>query len=155
MNNDVKKPVCFTGHRIIKESLDKEALKNVIEKLINDGYCVFLCGMAVGFDMLCFSLVLELKEKYGYIKIIACVPYSGQADNYGRKKKAEYEKYISVSDEVVTLYEKYNEACMKERNRYMVDNSSVCVSYLFRTGSGTYYTTRYAVEKGKTVIYIK
>ena len=155
MNYDIEKAVCFTGHRVIKNDFDYGFLENAVENLIEEGYCTFLIGMAIGFDMLCFSLLLKLKQKYNHIKIIACVPCKDQAVSYGREKRTEYEKFLSVADEVITLYPSYNEFCMKERNRYMVDNSSVCVTYLYRMSGGTYYTTSYAFFKNKKIIYIK
>ena len=49
----------------------------------------------------------------------------------------------------------YTDECMKERDRFMVDNSSVCISYLYKSTGGAYYTTKYAVEKEIEIIYVK
>lgn len=71
---------CFTGHRSQKlpwrfNENDERCLvmRNTltveIEKAIQRGYKTFLCGMALGFDMICAETVLKLKEKYSYIKL--------------------------------------------------------------------------------------
>ena len=41
---------------------------------------------------------------------------------------------------------------MIKRNRYLVDNSSLCICYLTRQTGGTAYTVRYAESKGVTVL---
>ncbi|MBQ9481150.1 MAG: DUF1273 family protein [Clostridia bacterium] len=155
MNYEMEKAVCFTGHRVIKRDFDRKILKDTIENLIKEGYEVFLCGMALGFDTLCFKALNGLKNKYPHIKTVACVPCANQSETFGEKNKKVYENLLRSADEVVILYPEYNDYCMKERDRYMVDNSSVCVSYIYRSSGGTYYTTKYAVEKGKKIIYIK
>ena len=40
-------------------------------------------------------------------------------------------------------------------NRYMVDHSDLVVAYLRYAGGGTYYTVKYAVERGKEILYLK
>ena len=75
LNNNISKKVCcFSGHRPSKLpwGYNENDLKCVsikkklyieIEKTINEGYNIFLCGMALGFDMICAEIVLELKKK--------------------------------------------------------------------------------------------
>ena len=41
---------------------------------------------------------------------------------------------------------------MHKRNRYLVDNSSVCICYLTEATGGTAYTVDYAQTKNLTVI---
>ena len=65
--------ICFTGHRCQKLSwkfnenddrcveMRNQAYK-IIENLIIDGYKNFISGMALGFDMICAEIVLELKN---------------------------------------------------------------------------------------------
>ena len=43
---------------------------------------------------------------------------------------------------------------MAKRNRHLVDNSSVCVAYLTRSGGGTAYTVEYAKKHGLKIINI-
>ena len=40
----------------------KEKLRNEIIKAIKNGYTTFISGMALGFDMICEEIVLELKK---------------------------------------------------------------------------------------------
>lgn len=65
--------VCFTEHRSQKLPWGyneedercvnmKKRLYLEIKKSILQGYTKFLCGMALGFDMICAEIVLQLKK---------------------------------------------------------------------------------------------
>ena len=43
---------------------------------------------------------------------------------------------------------------MHKRNRYMVDNSGLCVCYWIRDKGGTAYTVHYAEKEGLKIINI-
>ena len=68
----------FTGHRLLPEDFDKNLLEEKIEGLIQGGANEFLCGMAVGFDLLCAEIVLKLKRKHD-LKLVACIPCESQS----------------------------------------------------------------------------
>ena len=74
----MKKVVCFTGHRPSKFSFGynensieliklKSLLINEIEKLYLLGYKTFLTGCAMGIDIWCAEIVLDLKKKFNDI----------------------------------------------------------------------------------------
>ena len=72
-----EKTVCFTGHRTIpmlkKWKIEKK-LKDTLETLIEEGYCYFGAGGALGFDTIAAQIVLNLKKKSKIqaIMIISC-----------------------------------------------------------------------------------
>ena len=146
---------CFTGHRVVRKDFDIKQVDEAIIKLIEKGYVYFLNGMAIGFDMLSFKRLLKIKNEYPEIKIIACIPCVSQSEKYPSALKKEYKKLLEYADEKVYVSQEYTEHCMKERDRYMVDNSSVCMSYLYKSTGGAYYTTKYALEKDLDIIYFK
>ena len=53
---------------------------------------------------------------------------------------------------MVYVSRQYTRGCMHERNRHLVDNSSVCVCYLNRESGGTAYTVDYAKKQGLEII---
>jgi len=146
---------CFTGHRIVKNDVCLDQIDGIIETLLNRGVHVFLNGMALGFDTLCFKRLLVLKNLYPEIKIVACIPCLDQDIKFPKKNKIEYKKLLEYADEKIVISKEYNDYCMKERDRFMVDNSCVCISYLYKSLGGAYYTTKYAIENGLEVFYIK
>lgn len=147
--------VCFTGHRNIpQEKHLSEALQNTIIQLINEGYCYFGAGGALGFDTIAEETVLALKTKYSHIKLILVLPCLTQANEWSIEDKKRYAEAKQAADKVVYTSRNYYSGCMHKRNRHLVDNSSVCVCYLTKTGGGTFYTVNYTKEKGLRIINI-
>ena len=54
----------------------------------------------------------------------------------------------TYADEVIYVSETYSKGCMFERNRFMVDRASYCISYCTKKSGGSFYTVRYASEMG-------
>ena len=139
---DLQTTCCFTGHRVLKKDFDDESLSIIIDKLIKNGYKTFLVGMAIGFDLKVFE-ILQTKKKYN-IDVIACVPCKDHDKFYNAKHKEQYLDAIKNADKVIYLSEEYFDGCMQQRNRYMVDNSSILVAYMYAKIGGTIYTINYA-----------
>mgnify|MGYP003312113691 CR=1 FL=1 len=93
---------CFTGHRPEKLSMSegkvKSALLQEIMKSINDGYNVFISGMARGVDMWAAEIVLELKDKFADDRR---TEIDMTAIDY-----IEDESLIPVEDSIITLTNK-------------------------------------------------
>ena len=151
------KTCCFTGHRIISSN-EYESLKiqvyEAVEKLINNGYERFISGGAMGFDMLSAVVVMALKKKYPNIKLYLCLPCKNQDEKWNLQNKITYKYLIENADEIEILHERYITGCMQERNKKMVDNSSVCIAYLTKSFGGTKTTVDYALDCDLEVIYI-
>ncbi len=145
----------FTGHRNIKEDFSEEKLeKSVLYLIENRNVDTFLCGMARGFDLIAGQLIIKLKGKYPYLKLIACVPCRGQESLFSSQAAKLYSDTLKGCDEVKVLSERYYNGCMQARDRYMVDNADVVLGYLNEGSGGTYYTVSYAEQKGKELYII-
>ncbi|MDE7082403.1 MAG: DUF1273 domain-containing protein [Clostridia bacterium] len=160
------KSVCFTGHRSQKLPWGfnedderclamKATLKSEIEKAIQNGYDTFYCGMALGFDIICAETLIELREKYD-IFIIGAIPCKNQERKWPKDCKERYQNLLAQLNSVRCKYDAYNgAACMHERNRYMVDNSSLLIALFNGEEGGTKYTVDYARNKGLQVVIIE
>jgi len=149
------KTVCFTGHRKIPYQKQKEIqdrLKTTLKKLINDGYCYFGCGGALGFDTLSAQAVLDLREEYPQIKLILVLPCLAQTRGWNADNVRMYEYIKCLADKVIYTSQNYFNGCMQKRNRHLVDNSSVCVCYLIEEKGGTFYTINYAKKNNLTMV---
>ena len=157
---------CFTGHRAQKlpwkfNEKDprcvkmKENAKAEIEKAIQRGYTTFLCGMALGFDMICAEIVLELKKKYPNIRLIGAIPCKNQYDRWPQAQIDRYRKLVKQLDGVRCIYDEYVDGCMIERNEYMLNNSSLVIALYNGLGGGTKSTIEKAKKKGIDVVVIK
>ena len=156
---------CFTGHR--PQSLPwkfneqderclrmKEKLRNEIIKAIKNGYTTFISGMALGFDMICAEMVLELKKTYPFIKLIGAIPCKTQDKLWNEKDKQRYRSLLTQLDSIRCIYDDYiGPECMLERNRFMINNSSLVIALFNGTNGGTKKTLDYVKECGvKTVV---
>lgn len=156
---------CFTGHRPQKVpwlnnkkdkryATLKQNLKLHIISAIENGYKIFICGMAIGFDMLCAEMVLKIKKTYPEIELICALPCKNQTKLWLKKDIKRYLKIIKYADFVRCKFEKYNNFCMQERNKFMINNSSLCIALYDGTSGGTKNTITYAKQKGLNIILI-
>ena len=143
--------VCFTGHRMIppeEVSVLRQKIRTSVQEAYERRYRVFICGGARGFDTIAAQEVLLIKNEYDDIRLVIAVPCASQADRWPQREKEIYQSILNRADEVIILSEEYYTGCMQNRNRYMVDNSSLCLCYLKSFEGGTWSTVRYALHKG-------
>lgn len=150
--------VCFTGHRPQKLPwgnrekdprcllLCRDMEKRII-KAIKEGYYHFISGMALGTDMIAAQLVLELKKRYPHITLECALPFSGQANQWDLKDQTRFKDILEKADKVTVVCPFYSRSCFMERNRYMVDHSSLLIAVCNFEESGTLNTIRYAYEQ--------
>ncbi len=150
----IKEKTCaVTGHRDIDKNFDREILRIIFLKLIEEGYDCFLIGMALGFDTMCFQILEKIREKKD-IKIIAVIPCLTQDYKFSVEDKKEYQRMIKSSNQKIILSKDYTPYCMTKRNMFMVDNCSLLISYLRRESGGTFKTVKYAESKNVEIIKI-
>lgn len=145
---------CFTGHRKIPENEIRKVirqLKKTIIRYIKEGYKYFGVGGALGFDTIVAQTLLNLKNKYPYIKLILVLPCTTQTKYWTESQVTEYERIKSKADKVVYISKEYTDGCMLKRNRHLVDYSSLCICYLTRNSGGTAYTVNYAKKNNLIV----
>lgn len=112
--------------------------------------------MALGFDTICAETVLDLKKKYGNVKLIAALPCKTQDMKWSDKDRKRYKKLLKKSDGIRCIYDEYaGEECMIERNRYMVNNSSLIIALYNGISGGTKSTIEYAMNRGLDIILIE
>ena len=164
--NEQNLTACFTGHRPQKlpwgfnendeRFIDmKNRTKVIIENAIKNGYHTFLCGMALGFDMMCAELVLELKKIYPHIKLIGAIPCRNQSCKWNSIQKQRYNKILNQLDDTRCIYDEYIDGCMQERNEYMLKNSSLVIALFNGCAGGTKSTILKAKKMGLKIDVIQ
>ncbi len=148
---------CFTGHRILAVG-HREALTAEVDRVIRDlyraGYRYFMAGGALGFDTLAEVEVLRAARFDEAVRLILVLPCRDQTARWeGMPGYVEhlrrYQRILGMADHVVYMNDFYTATCMRERNQYMIDHSSVCVAYYNGMAkSGTGQTYRMAVAGG-------
>lgn len=158
---------CFTGHRPQKlpwrfNEKDERCIemknktKEKIEEAIKCGYNTFLCGMALGFDMMCAELVLELKKTYPHIKLIGALPCKNQDCKWIGIQRKRYKSLLQQLNGIRCIYDTYvGPECMLERNHYMISNSSLVIALFDGKPGGTAKTIEDAKKQGLKIEIVK
>lgn len=148
---------CFTGHRVIpKEEYEavKERMWQAITDLVEHGYSRFITGGALGFDTLAAKAILYAKKTFPHLHLTLAIPCPDQAKYWRGEDVSVYNSIKECADEVVLISPKYDGGCMHRRNRFMVEQSSVCIAYLKESRGGTAYTVARAKDLGLKVINV-
>lgn len=160
-----EKTVAFTGNRTLTtsngqpdsnlENVIRTELYYLLEELYLEGKNTFLCGMAVGFDMLVAESVLDLKEKHSDVKLYAIIPFVGQENRFSHQDKIRYKQLCEAADERHVIWSHdYSRLSYLKRNDFMVDNCSELIAYSNGNGSGTLYTIDRATKNNISVLNI-
>ena len=148
----------FTGHRWY-DSSRKHSVRKKIEECVREAYrngiTNFISGMAIGFDLLAAEVVLSLRHEFPAITLTAVLPFREQASRFNELNKCRYYNCLSQADDIVILSNDYTAKCYLERDRFMVEHSSLLIAcYDGRNRGGTFWTVNYAARIGKNVINI-
>lgn len=160
---------CFTGHRptlllsegdVSLETVRSKLFHSIGDAYYNQGKRVFICGMAVGFDMMAADGVLRLRRminegrapEAGNIILWAAVPFKGQAKVWDKSWHDKYFELLEQADISTVISDDFTKSCMMERNRFMVDNSSLVIAWMSKMSGGTFNTVKYANKKSVPVI---
>ena len=150
------KTVCFSGHRAVRaEERDELSLRlsRAVDIYIRRGYDTFICGGAVGFDTLAAQIVAEKKKDLPGVRLVLALPCRDQTAKWkSLGDLTAYKRLLGEADEVVYSANFYTKECMHMRNRFMVENSSVCICYKYAERGGTAYTVKYAEKQGLEII---
>ncbi|GAA6405916.1 DUF1273 domain-containing protein [Blautia coccoides] len=140
------KTCCVSGHRDIladETAHVKEALRQEIEKAVNDGFTAFLSGFADGVDQNFAEIILEMQNENPNLKLIAVLPYQKRMDSLYQKEHTN--ALLDACAEVIVIQEEYRPNVYAKRNRYMVEHSDrVIAVYDGREKGGTVKTIRFA-----------
>ncbi|RFZ77830.1 DUF1273 family protein [Lacrimispora amygdalina] len=145
------KGVCITGHRNIpKEKIDyvREQLRWEIGQAIEDGFTLFLCGMADGADLEFGAIVAEEKMEHPHLFLEAAIPYANRL----KSKNPLFGQVLAQCNGIKVISKEYNPNCYFARNRYLVQNSQrVIAVFDGRERSGTAQTIRIASAEKRDI----
>lgn len=150
---------CFTGHRPEKlnrpERVLKAALRREIVHAVQDGFTVFITGMARGIDLWAAEIVLDLRKQNSSIKLICAIPYEGFETRWSADWKQLYRYVQEEADLVRIICKGYHSGVYQIRNEWMVNHSSRVIAVFNGQPSGTKNTIDYAHRQGVPVIQIE
>ena len=118
-------------------------LRESLEYLIGKGYVDFLSGGALGFDQMAARIVLSLREKYPWVRLIMVIPFDGQADRWEPEYQARHARLFEEADMVTAISHQYTRSCLFIRNRYLVNNADLLLAAYDGQAGGTAMTVEY------------
>ncbi|MBQ8623230.1 MAG: DUF1273 family protein [Oscillospiraceae bacterium] len=161
---DRQTTACFSGHRPEKipfniyHQINKETYLSYIyfhiHQAYEQGYRTFLTGMARGFDILAATAVIKYRRRFSVndkINLVGVSPFLNEIKHLHGKDLFNYNFVKSNCDEMIYLNQEYTKGCFHQRNRFMVDRSSLLICSCIDEKSGTGSTMKYALKKGLTV----
>lgn len=149
-----------------------------IKELYFKGYRNFIYGGALGFDIIAAEAVVNLKSKsksveksngnnlkkefgknskkekplFEDINLFLYKPYPEQEKSFGEEWKNRYTSLLPFCKKIKLISSGYYNGCFHKRNRQMVDDSSVLVTFYTGIAGGTKATYNYALKSGTEII---
>lgn len=154
---------CFTGHRRIHDNLKPRLdmlLDEVMGSLTDKGVRYYICGGALGFDMMAELAVIRAINSGADVKLILALPCVNQTAKWrvdtpeGMEAIREYQRIKGYASSIRFVSENGTYNCMKKRNQYMVDRSGCLIAYcdLGQRRSGSVQTFRMAQRAGIAIV---
>ena len=165
MRPDIPREItcCFSGYRPQKlpwgmDEEDprcadlKDRIRDAAEALYASGIRHFICGMALGADTYFCETVLDLRDERQDITVEAALPCEEQYRDWTSEQRYRHLMLVSRCDFETLVSRRYTRECMRIRNQYMVDNSSVLLCVFDGRPGGTMQTMAYARKCGLEII---
>lgn len=145
--------VCtFAGHREVYKSNISEKLDSAIEKVLalDNSVCFLVSGMG-DFDGLCSGAVRKARRLHPEkrISLELVLPYLTQELNANKDYYEQFYDNVVVPIELAGVHYK---SAITKRNRWMVEQSSIIIAFVYRDFGGAFTTLKYAKKKGLQVI---
>ena len=155
---EMRKHRCaFTGHRPEKINRSvtevQEALRYSIYQSIEDGFAVFITGMARGVDLWAAEIILDLRKKQD-IRLICAVPFEGFETQWSSEWKKIYRSVLKRADFVYVVGKTYSHDIFSRRNMWMVNHAKRIIAVYDGTPGGTRNTIAYAHKSNVEVIIL-
>lgn len=156
--------IAFTGHRpnkiggydtnnpkriAVKKAIE-DALTRAVNKYGNSHKIVVITGGALGVDTDAASVAYKMG-----LPFIVAVPCQGQDSKWPVESRTKYANMLKAAAEIVMVYDgPYNNTCMQDRNKWMVDHCDALVAVWDGTSGGTANCVKYAQSVGKPIVMI-
>ena len=152
MTNENRKVSCtFTGHRPERLDADEgkviEWLKKEIAGAVEEGYKIFITGMARGVDIWAAEEVIRLKDEGADLQLVAAVPFKGMENRWERDWQERYRNVLERSDEVNFICGRPSRRAFFVRNEWLVDHASLLLAVFTGAPGGTKQTMEYGKKQ--------
>ena len=135
--------IVFCGHSdYIQNAQDEIKILNILEGEVGDAPCEILLGGYGNFDAFAFACARKFKRCHTAVKLTLVVPYLKKSKQIYPKEEFDSVVYPSL-ESVPPRY------AITRRNRWMIEQADIVVSYVSRQYGGAYTMYLNAKRKGK------
>ena len=149
---------CFTGHRPEKLTVPENRLagllKAEIKRAIDSGHTTFITGMAKGVDLVAAEIVLRLRERDPWLKLICALPYPGFGQHWGGGWTERFRRVLAQADLEQTICPSFSYGTYQARNEWMVRHSALVIAVFNGEPGGTKNTLDFAKRNGVPCVVI-
>lgn len=139
----------FFGHRDCPSSI-KGKLHKEIERLIcNHGVDTFYVGKQGSFDRMAYVALVELRQRYRYIKVYRVLAYMPRLSDIAQDRSVLDDTILPEGIEKV--HPRY---AIPHRNNWMIYRSDYVVAYITHPTGGAYQAVERAKKKGKIIFAV-
>ena len=154
---------CFSGYRPEKMPANMQEhspafqemqvrLRKAIIDAVQNGYRYFLSGMSRGFDLWAAEVVLSLQKEGLPIELWAAIAFPDMQEYWEPQWQERYETVLQQASQTFSVMNDYTPNCYTMRDRFLAEQSSMCICFFDGKPGGTQYTVNYARKRGLTII---
>jgi uncharacterized phage-like protein YoqJ len=145
--------ITFCGHSdYVPNSSDEQIVMEILDNRVKDTCNEFFLGEYGGFDSFAYRCAKKFKQCYSNSKLVFITPYI--SSEYQSKYIKEYGKDrfdLVIYPELEKIPPKF---AILYRNRWMIDQADIVISYISRQYGGAYKMYEYARRKNKELYNI-
>ena len=146
----------FAGHRPEKlkddEATVRAFLQREIDLAVQEGFCTFLTGMAMGADLWAAEEFLLYRQAHpdqaGELHLIAVTPFPGFAARWKPDWHAIYTRIWRNADHRVIISPSFADDVFERRNRYLVVHAARLIACYNGEEGGTHQLIAHARSSG-------
>lgn len=132
----------------INDTRLKDSIHKTLTNIVNNGYKTFYCGLNSEFELMCLETISEMKNNHSYLKIIGVLPCSIKKSNLYKNLSAENSNIIKHLNKIICMSDKKTSIeSLYERNKYMINNSSIIITYYNKNSNNLLETMNYAKSR--------
>lgn len=139
----------FFGHRDCPSSIKGKLYEEVERLICNHGVDTFYVGTQGSFDRMAYAALVELRQRYRYIKVYRVLAYMPRLSDIAQDRSVLDDTILPEGIEKV--HPRY---AIVSRNNWMIDRSDYMIAYVTHPTGGAYQAVERAKKKGKTIIAI-
>lgn len=122
-------PFWCAGDETLSECLRiKNHLAVEIFRMTEEGTDCFMTGMARGADLWAAEIVLALKKRNPFLRLICVLPFPQQAGRWSEEDRQRHRAVLEAADETVVISPRYDRNCTMRRVRYLVGKADLLLA---------------------------